>query len=140
LSDRFGRKPIMIVPWLFLAAAVFPSFWLLERLRTGPALYAACAVLGGISTLSSATIIVAITESLPRRARSAGIALIYAVAISVFGGSTQFFVAWLIRATGNPLAPAWYMLCGVLIGLAMLFQLPETAPVKTYLRPSRTPH
>jgi MHS family citrate/tricarballylate:H+ symporter-like MFS transporter len=140
LSDRFGRKPIMIVPWLFLAAAVFPSFWLLERLRTGPALYAACAVLGGISTLSSATIIVAITESLPRRARSAGIALIYAIAISVFGGSTQFFVAWLIRATGNPLAPAWYMLCGVLIGLAMLFQLPETAPVKTYLRPSRTPH
>jgi len=140
LSDRFGRKPIMIVPWLFLAAAVFPSFWLLERLRTGPALYAAFAVLGGISTLSSATIIVAITESLPRRARSAGIALIYAIAISVFGGSTQFFVAWLIRATGNPLAPAWYMLCGVLIGLAMLFQLPETAPVKTYLRPSRTPH
>lgn len=140
LSDRFGRKPIMIVPWLFLAAAVFPSFWLLERLRTGPALYAACAVLGGISTLSSATIIVAITESLPRRARSAGIALIYAIAISVFGGSTQFFVAWLIRATGNPLTPAWYMLCGVLIGLTVLFQLPETAPVKTYLRPSRTPH
>ena len=139
LSDRFGRKPIMIVPWLFLAAAVFPSFWLLERLRTGPALYAACAVLGGISTLSSATIIVAITESLPRRARSAGIALIYAIAISVFGGSTQFFVAWLIRATGNPLAPAWYMLCGVLIGLAVLFQLPETAPVKTYLRPDRAP-
>jgi len=140
LSDRFGRKPIMIVPWLFLAVAVFPSFWLLERLRTGPALYSACAVLGGISTLSSATIIVAITESLPHRARSAGIALIYAIAISVFGGSTQFFVAWLIRATGNPLAPAWYMLCGVLIGLAMLFQLPETAPVKTYLRPPRTPH
>lgn len=131
LSDRFGRKPIMIVPWMFLACAVFPSFWLLERLRSGPALYAACAVLGGISTLSSATIIVAITESLPHRVRSAGIALIYAMAISVFGGSTQFLVAWLIRATGNPLVPAWYMLCGVLIGLIVLFQLPETAPVKT---------
>lgn len=88
LSDRFGRKPIMIVPWLFLAVAVFPSFWLLERLRTGPALYVACATLGGISTLSSGTIIVAITESLPHRA----------LAISVFGGSAQFFVTWLIRA------------------------------------------
>ncbi len=130
LSDRFGRKPIMIVPWLFLALAVFPSFWLLERLRSGPALYGACALLGGISTLSSATIIVAITESLPRRVRSVGIALVYAIAISVFGGSTQFLVAWLIRITGNPLVPAWYMLCGVLIGLIVLFQLPETAPVK----------
>lgn len=131
LSDRFGRKPIMIVPWLFLAVAVFPSFWLLERLRTGAALYGACAVLGSISTLSSATIIVAITESLPQRQRSTGIALTYALAISVFGGSTQFFVAWLIQVTGNPLAPAWYMFCGVIIGLITLSQLPETAPIKT---------
>jgi MHS family citrate/tricarballylate:H+ symporter-like MFS transporter len=130
LSDRLGRKPIMIVPWLFLAIAVFPSFWLLERLRTGAALYTACAVLGSLSTLSSATIIVAITESLPHRVRSAGIAITYALAISVFGGSTQFFVTWLIRATGNPLAPAWYMFCGVIIGLITLLQLPETAPVK----------
>jgi MHS family citrate/tricarballylate:H+ symporter-like MFS transporter len=136
LSDRFGRKPIMIVPWLFLAIAVFPSFWLLERLRTAGALYLACAVLGSISTLSSATIIVAIVESLPHRVRSGGIAIIYALAISVFGGSTQFFVAWLIRATGNPIAPAWYMFCGVMIGLITLFQLPETAPVKTYLKPA----
>jgi MHS family citrate/tricarballylate:H+ symporter-like MFS transporter len=139
LSDRWGRKPIMIVPWLFLAIAVFPSFWLLERLRSGAALYTACAVLGSISTLSSATIIVAITESLPHRVRSGAIAIIYALAISVFGGSTQFFVAWLIRATGNPLAPAWYMFCGVIIGLIALFQLPETAPIKTGRQPASGP-
>jgi MFS family permease len=135
LSDRFGRRPIMIVPWLFLAVAVFPCFWMLERLRTAAALYSACAVLACISTLSSATIIVAITESLPRRVRSGGIAIIYALAISVFGGSAQFFTAWLIRATGNPLSPAWYMFCGVVIGIIVLFQLPETAPIKTYLGP-----
>ncbi|MFL6600391.1 MAG: MFS transporter [Steroidobacteraceae bacterium] len=130
LSDRFGRKPVMIVPWLFLALAVFPSFWLLERLRTGVALYTTCAVLTSLSTISSATIIVAITESLPRQVRASGIAITYALAISVFGGSTQFAVAWLIRATGNPLAPAWYMFSGVIIGLIALSQLPETAPVR----------
>jgi MFS family permease len=138
LSDRLGRKPIMIVPWLFLAVAVFPSFWLLERLRTGAALYTACAVLACLSTLSSATIIVAITESLPHRVRSGAIAITYALAISVFGGSTQFFVTWLIRATGNPLAPGWYMFCGVIVGLIALTQLPETAPIRTYLKPART--
>jgi MHS family citrate/tricarballylate:H+ symporter-like MFS transporter len=130
LSDRFGRKPIMIIPWLFLALAVFPAFSMLDHLRTSAALYTVCAVLGCLSTLSSATIIVAITESLPQRVRSGAIALIYALAISVFGGSTQFLVAWLIRTTGNPLAPAWYMFSGVMIGLVALFQLPETAPVK----------
>jgi len=130
LSDRFGRKPVMIIPWLLLAVAVFPSFWMLDQLRTGAALYIACGLLACISTISSATVIVAITESLPQRVRSGGIALIYALAISVFGGSAQFLVAWLIRATGNPLAPAWYMFCGVIIGLIALFQLPETAPIK----------
>jgi MFS family permease len=139
LSDRFGRKPIMIVPWVFLAFAVFPTFRMLEHLRTGAALYTACAVLGSISTLSSATIIVAITESLPQRVRSGGIALIYALAISVFGGSAQFLVSWLIRATGNPLAPAWYMFFGVTIGLVALSQLPETAPVKRVREPLPIP-
>jgi MFS family permease len=136
LSDRFGRKPILIIPWLFLAVLVFPTFWMLDQLRTAAALYTACGVLASISTLSSATIIVTITESLPQRVRSGGIALIYALAISVFGGSAQFLVAWLIRATGNPLAPAWYMFCGVIIGLIALFQLPETAPIKVRPRPS----
>ncbi len=98
LSDRFGRKPIMIVPWLLLAVVVFPAFWMLDQLRSGPALYTACAVLACTSTLSSGTIIVAITEALPQRVRAGGIALIYALAISVFGGSAQFLVTWLIRS------------------------------------------
>ncbi len=130
LSDRFGRKLVMIIPWLLMIVAIYPSFWILERLRTGTALLTVSAVLNGIQTLSSATIIVAVTESLPKRARSGAIALIYALAISVFGGSTQFLVAWIIHATGNPLAPAWYMLGAVTIGLIAMVRLPETAPAR----------
>ena len=130
LSDRVGRKPVMIIPWLLLIMAIYPSFWLLERLRTGTALLAVSATLNGIQTLSSATIIVAIAESLPQRVRSGAIALIYALAIAVFGGSTQFVVAWIIHATGNPLAPAWYMLGAVAIGLTAMLRLPETAPLR----------
>jgi hypothetical protein len=48
--------------------------------------------------------------------RSGGLAMIYAVAISVFGGSTQFVVAWLTQLTGDPLAPAWYMIGAVVVG------------------------
>ena len=128
LSDRFGRKPVMIIPWLVLIVAIYPSFWVLEHLRTRTALWTVSAVLNGTQTLSSATIIVAITESLPRTVRSGGIAIIYALAIAVFGGSTQFLVAWIIHATGNPLAPAWYMLGAVTVGLIAMVRLPETRP------------
>lgn len=130
LSDRFGRKPVMIIPWGCLALAVFPCFALLERERSGAALYVACVVLACASTLSTSTSLVAITEALPHRVRSAALGILYAVAISIFGGSTQFIVAWATRLTGNPLTPAWYMIGGVIVGLLALGVMPETAPIK----------
>lgn len=130
LSDRLGRKPVMVVPWVVLLLVIFPAFWLLGRERSGVVLYATTAVLAISSTLSTGTVLVAVTESLPARVRSGGLAMIYAVAISVFGGSTQFVVAWLTRVTGNPLSPAWYMIGAVLLGLLVITWMPETAPVR----------
>jgi MHS family citrate/tricarballylate:H+ symporter-like MFS transporter len=131
LSDRFGRKRVILIPWLMLAVFIFPCFWLLEHLRSGPALYFTCALLASSSTLAGTTALVAITESQPRRVRAVGFGLIYALSISVFGGSTQFLAAWFTRLTGNPLVPAWYMIGGVALGLFALAHLRETAPVKT---------
>ena len=56
--------------------------------------------------------------------------LIYALAVSVFGGSAQFTVAWLTQLTGSPMTPAWYMIGGVIVGLIAMYAIPETAPVK----------
>jgi MFS family permease len=131
LSDRFGRKPVILVAWLLLAVCIFPCFWLLEHLRSGPALYFACVVLASSSTLAGTTALVAITESLPRQVRAGGFGLIYASSIALFGGSTQFLAAWFTRLTGNPLTPAWYMIGAVVVGLVALAYLTETAPVKT---------
>jgi len=130
MSDRFGRKPVMIAPWILLLLAIFPCFWLLSHLRTGAALYGASVMLAMASTLSSATVLVTITESLPHRVRSGSLSLIYAIAISIFGGSTQFMVNWLTELTGSTLAPAWYMVAGVAVGLTAIVLMPETAPIK----------
>jgi hypothetical protein len=102
----------------------------LGRERSGVALFGITAVLTIASTLSTGTVLVAVTESLPAHVRSGGLGMIYAVAISVFGGSTQFVVAWLTQLTGSPLAPAWYMIGAVAVGLVAITQVPETAPVK----------
>ncbi len=131
LSDKFGRKPVMILPWLCLAFAVFPCFMLLERERSSFALYLACGVLACASTLSASASLIAVNESLPHRVRSGAFGIIYALSISIFGGSAQFLVAWLTRLTGNPLAPAWYMIGGVIVGLIAQSAMPESAPIKT---------
>ncbi len=130
LSDRFGRKPMMVLPWLFLLLAAYPAFVAILHFRTAAALYLATASLVIPLALSSTSAIVSITESLPARVRSGSLALIYALAISVFGGSTQFTVTWLIKVTGDPLAPAWYMVGSVLLGLVAMLFMRETAPAR----------
>lgn len=135
LSDRLGRRPVMLVPWLVLLLAILPAFWLLDRERSGAVLYGATIVLTVASTLSTGTVLVAVTESLPAHVRSGALAMVYALAISVFGGSTQFAVAWLTRLTGNALAPAWYMIGSVLVGLLAVSFLPESAPVRLTQKP-----
>lgn len=138
LSDRIGRRPVMLVPWMTLLVLVFPAFWLLGHERTGLVLYGVTAAMASVSALSTTTVLVAIAEALPARMRSGGLALLYAVAIAVFGGATQFVTAWLIRVTGNPLAPAWYLAVAVAAGLAAIVQMPETAPVRRRPLPGRT--
>jgi MFS transporter, MHS family, citrate/tricarballylate:H+ symporter len=138
LSDRVGRKRVMIIPWLCLAFAVFPCFMMLERERSSTALYVACAVLACASTLSASASMIAVNESLPHRVRSGAFGIIYALSISIFGGSAQFIVAWLTRLTGNPLAPAWYMIGGVIVGLIAQNMIPESAPIKVGVHSARS--
>lgn len=118
----------MIIPAAALAILVMPAFWLVAHHPTPTTLYAASILLAGMLDLSTCTMLVAVAEELPRARRAGGFALIYAVAISAFGGSTQFAVARLIRLTGNRLTPAWYMLAALVVGLVGMWRFPETRP------------
>jgi len=128
LSDRFGRRPVMMIPWVLLLLATLPSFWVISHYRTSWALLGATAVLATLASIGASSVLITITESLPRRVRSGALATIYALAISSFGGSTQFIIAWLTSVTHDPLAPAWYMAGAVALGLIAMSMMAETAP------------
>jgi MFS family permease len=130
LSDRFGRKPVMIVPGVLLALSILPCFWVIDHLRSVWALYGAESVMIAFAAVSSVPVIVTITETLPAHIRSGAVATIYAFAISIFGGSTQFVIKWLIDRTGNPMAPAYYWTCAAILGLIAMILVTESAPTK----------
>ena len=130
LSDRFGRKPVMIVPGVLLLLSILPCFWVIDHWRNVWALYGAESVMVAFAAVSSVPVIVTITESLPARIRSGAVATIYAFAISIFGGSTQFVIKWLIDRTRNPLAPAYYWTGAAFIGLIAMILVTESAPIK----------
>jgi MFS family permease len=134
LADKYGRKPVMLIPGVLLLVAIFPGFWIIDHFRNAWALYGAETVMVFLAGVSTVPAIVTLTESLPPSIRSGAVATIYAFAISIFGGSTQFVIKWLIQRTGDPLAPAYYWTAAMLLALLAMALAPETAPAK--IRPA----
>ena len=128
LSDRIGRRPVMIWPNLVTLLITYPLFrWIVES-RTPLALLASMGLFNLIGSMTVGGIFVALTESLPKSIRGGAFATIYAVAIATFGGTCQLVVAWLTHVTGDPMAPAWYLLAAIFVGQIAMQMIPESAP------------
>jgi MFS family permease len=130
VSDKIGRRPVMIGSALALLVLAIPSFVLLNHLRSGWALLGLSAILTVVFAFGAAMTIVTTTELMPPRIRSGATATIYALAIATFGGSAQYIVAWLTDRTGDAIAPAYYMSVAIVVGLVTMAFVRETAPAK----------
>jgi MFS transporter, MHS family, citrate/tricarballylate:H+ symporter len=126
LSDRYGRKTVMIIPYVLFFLAALPIFYVITHERSVAALYGGLALLSILQGIGGAPVVTWITESLPARIRAGAVSVIYAVSISAFGGSTQFLVKWLLDLTHNPLTPALYMMAALIIGLTAMALANET--------------
>jgi MFS family permease len=127
LSDRFGRRTMMIWPRIVFLAVTWPAYWLMVRNHDAATLLGATAVLALLSNLSVAAVIVAITESLRKEIRGATVGVIYATAVAVVGGTTQPAIEALIHWTGDRLAPAWYVMAFTAIALVASLMMRESA-------------
>ena len=130
LSDKYGRKPVMLIPGVLLVLSILPGFWVIDHFRNAWALYGAETVMTIFAGVCAVPAIVAITEQLPPSIRSGAVATVYAFAISIFGGSTQWVITKLIQITGSPLAPAFYWTAAMIIGLVAMALVRESAPAK----------
>ena len=126
LCDRYGRKPVMLLPRIATALLTVPAFGLLVSHPTQGTLLAVTTFLAALSAVSASASLVAIPELLPRGVRATGLSIAYAVGVALFGGTTQLIVTWLIGATGNPAAPAWYVAGTSVITVIAMLALPET--------------
>ena len=116
LTDKIGLRPILMTGALLLLVALYPLF---SRAHADPTVAnllvmqvtLCCAMgiyLGGLAT--------AVAGQFPASVRSTGLSLAYNFAVMLFGGFAQFIVTWLIGTTGNPLAAAYYVMFGAVVG------------------------
>ena len=127
LSDRVGRRPVLIM--LAIAAALLPMlmFSLMASGSAGRALIGAvmlAAVAGGVSAVGAVTT----AEQFPGEGRLSGLAFGATAATAVFGGLTPWLAQLLIGRTGWPLVPGAMIAVVALCVLPVLLMLPETAP------------
>jgi MHS family proline/betaine transporter-like MFS transporter len=110
-----NRKPLVIGSLVLGLLAVYPAFWLINHYPSVPLVLCLSVLLTAIVNLGTTPLFLMLLEMLPIGVRASGISVIYSVGVTVFGGSSQFIVTWLLATTGNPMSPAFYMMaCGVL--------------------------
>jgi MHS family proline/betaine transporter-like MFS transporter len=114
ISDRIGRKPILVGAAIGLLIFSWP---LMGLMQTGNPYYVFLGQLGFVLLLGSYGAVnpIAICEIFPRNVRCSAVSTAYNIAFGVAGGTAPAVATWLIAITDQPLVPAIYIMVGALI-------------------------
>ena len=123
ISDRIGRKPMLIAMTVLAILTAYPA---MSWLAAAPSFGRMLDVLLWFSFLFgmyNGAMVVALTEVMPVQVRVVGFSLAYSLATALFGGFTPAMSTWLIEATADKAAPAYWIsiaaVCGLVATLAL---------------------
>ena len=141
LSDRVGRRPLLVACTLLMLASAYPAMlWLVDT----PSFSRLLAVELWFSFLYGSyngSMVVFLTEIMPVDFRTAGFSLAYSLAAGVFGGFTPALSTYLIHITGNRAIPGAWLSFAAACGLvaAMLARPQVEQPVTDVGEPAAVP-
>ncbi len=127
LSDRIGRKPLLISGAIGFAVFAYPPLFLLLNTGSLPAAITAHAALAAIESVFVSASLAAGAELFATKVRSSGYSVGYNLSVAVFGGTAPYVATWLVARTGNELAPAYYVIAAAVVTLLTVMTMRETA-------------
>jgi MFS transporter, MHS family, proline/betaine transporter len=126
LSDRVGRRPVLLGAFIAMAVLAYPAFVLMSSGHPALALLGQAA-LGLCEAAVMGTILATYTELFGTRTRFSGFSLGYNLGSILTGGTAPYIATWLIGRTGDPRSPGLFLVAAALVAVVTAVTLPETA-------------
>ena len=135
LSDRIGRKPMLLVATAVAFFAALPLFWLMHHDRAGLAL------LGQLGFVLTVGTFIGIQPSLmveevPASVRCTAVALGYNVTLGIVGGLSPLVATWLVHRTENELSPAFMIMLAAAVSFLAVRLFTENSRAALQTAPS----
>ncbi|MBT5660025.1 MAG: MFS transporter [Rhodospirillaceae bacterium] len=126
LSDKFGRRPILLAASLSLLVFSYPLMALIHHQNMWMILAGQMgfAILIGLSFGVNPA---ALVEMVPARIRCSTLSIAYNACLAIFGGTTPLVATYLIHRTNDDLTPAYMVMAVAAVTTLVVLTIKETA-------------
>ena len=124
VSDRFGRRPIVLISTIAIGVLAVPMYVLAERGDTIGLIVADSAIgvcVGGALSVSM------VAEMFSTPVRAAGVAMTAGLATALLGGTAPLVSQALVESTGLAVSPGIYLAAAAIVAILAVRSWPETA-------------
>ena len=125
LSDRIGRKPVLLAATVLGFVGAVPAFWLLNHHSVLLAFLGQLVLVMTIGTYGGTQPSIMV-KAAPASVRCTAVALGYNICLGVIGGLTPLAATWLVNRTGDEISPAFLIMAAAAVTFATILRFRET--------------
>ena len=125
LSDKIGRKPVILASTLSVIILSYPLFILITK-ATIISVLTAQVIFAIITSAFMGTLPTTLVELFPAKIRNSAYSVSYNIALALFGGTAPLIATYLIKTTGNILSPSFYLIATALVAFICGLLIRET--------------
>lgn len=130
ISDRVGRKPLILISVLSFLVLSYPLFLALLNYANLTVAVLVQVIFALMLATFSGPGPAAIAEIFPTDGRSTWMSTAYSLSVAIFGGFAPYIATLLISSTGSSLAPTFYLMAAAAVSTIAVLSLKETAHSK----------
>lgn len=127
LSDRIGRKPLLLACCAAFVILPYPVFAIILDKASFPTIVCLQILVNLFIAAFSGAGPAALAELFPTHSRTLLMSVGYSLSVAIFGGFAPYIATWLIDRTGSPISPTYYLIASGIISGLVIWSFRETA-------------